>query len=87
MMIQPKPVMTDANGDKWWFYLYSYDWDGKTYGFEICARSKEEADARLKRLPLARYDGQADGGPIQATPVSFAWIAMMTWWRNLWVKP
>ena len=84
-MRQPKPVMIDADGTPWWNYLYSYDWEGKSYSFEICARSEAEAHARLKRLPLARFDGQGHGGPVPVNPVTRITIPLTVWWRNLWV--
>lgn len=80
-MQEPKPVQIDADGTRWWNYLYEYDWDGKTYGFGICARSEQEAHDRLKRLPLARYVGQGCGGPIAATG-SGIFVPLIVWWRN-----
>jgi hypothetical protein len=78
-----KPVYTDARGRPWHAYLYEYDWDGSTWGFDIVAPSKEEADARLKRLPLARYVGQRDGEPIPANFASSVYVWAITWLRNL----
>jgi hypothetical protein len=60
-MQDPKPVMIDQDGTKWWNWLYEYDWDGETYVFSICAPTLEDANARLKRLPLARVLGQQHG--------------------------
>lgn len=82
MTKEPKPVMIDDAGAKWWNWLYCYDWDGKTYSFAICARSKEEADARLKRLPLARYDGQQDGES-RSQLAGGLLVPLIVWWRNL----
>jgi|GEM_PF-7091089 len=80
MSKQPKPIRTDADGTNWWAFLYVYEWDGATYCFDIVAKSKEEADARLKRLPLARYIGQGCGGPI---PLRRGWhVPLLVWWRN-----
>jgi len=79
MTHQPKPIAV-IDGEPWWNFLYEYDWEGKTYGFDICARSQEEADARLKRLPMARYKGQADGKPI---PAYRGWyVPLLVWWRG-----
>ena len=83
---EPTPVMVEPDGTKWWSFLYSYDWEGKSYAFDICARSREEADARLKRLPLARYDGQGHGGPIKVNPVTRVTVPLIVWWRNLFAK-
>jgi hypothetical protein len=71
-----------VDGEPWWHFLYSYDWEGKTYVFAICARSSEEANARLKRLPLARFDGQADGNPIPANAATGIYVRALIWWRN-----
>jgi hypothetical protein len=74
------------DGEPWWNYLYEYDWEGNTYTLPICARSREEADARLKRLPLARYDGQADGQPIPVNLTTGVYVRLLVWWRNLFVR-
>lgn len=79
---EPKPIMIDRDGVKWWNFLYSYEWEGATYSFSIAARSKEEADARRGRLPLARYDGQQDGAPIPFARGGFL-TPLVSWWRNL----
>jgi hypothetical protein len=78
--ITPRPIYIDEHGIPWWNWVYSYYWEGKFYSFEICARSKEEADDRLKRLQLAVFDGQADGGPIDVTvtPVTSIW-PLLVW--------
>ena len=81
-MMKPASIY---NGEPWWDFLYEYDWEGVTYGFAICARSQDEADARLKRLPLARFVGQADGKPIPATPAASLYVRLLTLWRNLGV--
>lgn len=85
MSNEPKPVMIDANGDKWWNFLFSYDWEGKEYAFDICARSEQEARERLKRLPLARYDGQGHGGPIPLSRGGFL-VPLIAWWKNFKTK-
>lgn len=78
-MAEPKPACV-IDGDQWWNFLYEYNWEGASYTFSICARSREEADARLKRLPLARYVGQADGNPI---PAWRGWtVPFVVWLRN-----
>jgi len=78
-----KPAYVDAAGREWWHFLYEYDWDGSTWCFAICALSKEEADARLKRLPLARYVGQRDGNPIRANAATSIYVRAWTFIRNL----
>ena len=83
-MMECKPCHVDADGTKWWRFLFEYDWEGKTYGFDIPARSEEEALDRLKRLPLARFLGQGDGNPVPISKGGFM-IPLVVWWRNwLW---
>jgi hypothetical protein len=77
---RPKCVI---RGEPWWDFGYEYEWEGRTYCFHICARSREEADARLKRLPLARFYGQIDGGPIPALPGAKLYVRLVVWLRNL----
>ena len=79
--MESKPIQI-VDGEPWWNFLYEYDWEGATYCIDICARSQEEAEARLKRLPLARYVGQCDGGPIPVNPVTNIYVRILTWWRN-----
>lgn len=85
MKMEPKPRCI-IDGEPWWGFIYEYDWEGKTYGFTIVARSEEEAHARLKRLPLARYEGKQDGGdiPLGRMPLwaATSWLALVCWWRN-----
>lgn len=84
-MTRPRPAAI-IDGEPWWAFLYEYDWEGARYGFEIRARSREEADARLKRLPLARYLGQMDGESIPANAergIVWLYVCLKTWWRNL----
>ncbi len=82
-MREPKPVQTDADGTKWWRWVYEYDWDGSKFAFDIVARTREEADARIRRLPLARYVGQADGDPVPAKSRGALIVPLIVWWRNL----
>lgn len=80
-MDSPKPV-TIINGEPWWNFLYEYDFEGKTYGFDVCARSSDEADRRMKKIALARYVGQADGAPIPIGRGGFL-VPLICWWKNL----
>lgn len=75
-----KPA-TVINGVPWWNFIYVYDWDGKSYEFHICARSQEEADARLKRLPLARSIGPMCGNPMSLLGGGWT-FPLIAWWRN-----
>lgn len=82
MACGPNPVQIDPDGTKWWRWLYEYDWEGDRFCFDIVARSQDEADARLKRLPLARFVGQGDGAPIPFIGGGF-FVPLVVWWRNL----
>lgn len=86
--MEPKPRCI-IDGEPWWGFLYEYDWEGKTYGFDIVARSEEEAHARLKRLPLARFLGKQDGGeiPVRLPPwLGGALMIRLTVWYRNWVQ-
>lgn len=72
------PAYVDDDGVLWWSFLYEYDWDGATFTFEVCARSQVEADARLKRLPLARSIGRARGSSIPHNAVA-RWKKFKKW--------
>lgn len=80
-MRECKPAMT-INGEPWWHYHFEYDFDGATYAFDVPARSEAEAHARMKKIALARYLGQADGGPIPLSRGGWL-VPIIAWWRNL----
>lgn len=80
-MKEPKPVRIDADGTKWWRWMFEYDWHGATYGFDIVATSERDARDRLARLPLARFVGQADGEPVKFSRGGFL-LPFVVWWRN-----
>lgn len=82
MSIEPRPVRVDDDGTKWWRWMFEYDWQGATYTFDIVATSREDAEDRLRRMPLARYVGQMDGEP---TPAWRGWLSvpLAVWWRNM----
>lgn len=82
MLDEPKPACI-VDGEPWWNFLYSYHWEGSDYSFSICARSREEADARLKKLPLARYQGQQHGNDIPAYPGTGLFVRLSCWLRNI----
>lgn len=74
------------DGVPWYDFLFEYDWEGKTYGFDICARSEEEARDRLKRLPLARLLGPGERSQVPANALTRwalpYWLTLVCWWRN-----
>lgn len=66
-------------------YLYEYSYDGKNWGLEITAHSKEDADDIVKRLPLARYDGVLEF-QVKA-PHGLAWfLNLLIKWKIYWKK-
>jgi hypothetical protein len=77
---KPKPACV-INDEPWWDFSYEYDFEGKTWGFEVRARSLAEANERMKKIALARYSGQIDGKPIPAWHGRF-WVPLVVWWRN-----
>lgn len=52
-------------------YLFRYNHDGASWGFEIKAESPEDAKARVSRLVFAKYDGEL----VAKVPVSLGWPA------------
>lgn len=81
---RPKPRCV-IDGEPWWDFAFSYRFEGREYGFEICARSADEAKARLSAMGLARFEGQCHGGPI---PVSRGlMVPLLTAWMNWRRKP
>lgn len=71
-------------GVPWYDFGFEYEWEGKTYGFHVCARSAQEAQDRLKRLPLARFLGPEErvrmpGGPLWLARI---WLTFVCSWRN-----
>jgi hypothetical protein len=76
--------MSDPN-ERWPEYLFTYHFDGADYGFSILARSEAEARARIKMLPLARYDGELVERIPAAIPGAGLWVrlscAVQNWLR------
>lgn len=56
-----------ASDDQFKTYLFSYNYDGSKWGFEIQARDADDAIARVRRLAFAQYDGELKLS-IPATP-------------------
>lgn len=81
MEYKPKPaVMVD--GQPWWDFLYEYDMDGASFGFTVRATSREDAEARMRKIALARFVGQADGLPVPMSRGGFL-VPLVVWLRNL----
>lgn len=81
---EPEPF-TVIDGEPWWKFMFSYTFEGREYGFDIPARSADEAHARLKKIALARYDGQGDGDGIPLHRGGFL-VPLICWWRNHWKR-
>lgn len=78
--MEPKPAAI-IKGEAWWNFIYGYDFEGSAYQFTVMARSAEEANARMKKIALARFVGQADGGPRPLMLSGWA-VPLIVWWRN-----
>jgi hypothetical protein len=50
--------MTSIDNNKFKTYLFSYNYDGCSWCFEIQAESPEDARKRVSRLTFASYDGE-----------------------------
>lgn len=74
MTDKPKPKMV-IDGVPWWDWLYTYRHDGAEYSFSICAPSRDDADARLRKIATSRFEGQADGSPLPLASASVGgWV-------------
>lgn len=51
-------------------YLFSYNYEGASWSFEIKAASPQDAQDRVKRLAYAIYDGEE----IARIPASLGWF-------------
>lgn len=56
-------------------YLFSYQYNGEIYCFEIRAEDPEDARARVMRLAYATYDGEI----VAKQPAKFG---VVVWVRN-----
>ena len=66
-------------------YEFPIEWrrDGKLYGSEIVATSKEEAEAHLE---ATAHNGKVIGGPVHyvpAWPGNGIYFRFVVWWLNL----
>ena len=61
-------------------YLFEYFHNDSWWAITICASSEEDARARMKKLPLAKFLGTVQG----KIPAQFGWLArLVCWWKNL----
>lgn len=63
-------------------FLFSYNYDGAQYSFEIPAYTLEEAKGRLSRLTFAKYDGELMCKIPAVAGVSI--IVRLLAWLNNW---
>lgn len=63
-------------------YLYEYHHDGSQWTFEIVARSAEDAQARVDKMPLAKQLGTLEM-KIPAGPGAGLFVRLFCWWKNL----
>jgi hypothetical protein len=64
----------DTSMEKFQTFLFSYSHDGSRWSFEIKAKDRKDAMARLNRISFARYDGELKAS-IPVTPTSI--------WRDI----
>jgi hypothetical protein len=63
-------------------FLFSYNYEGAQYSFEIPAYSLDEAKARLSRITFAKYDGELMC-KIPAVAGAGIFVRILTWLKNL----
>lgn len=65
--------------EEWNTYLFEYQHDSATWSVEIKARSEQDAQARLEKLPHAKYLGVLQ----MKLPVEFGIFArLLCRWQN-----
>jgi hypothetical protein len=62
-------------------FLFSYNYEGSQYSFEIPAYSAEEARERVSRLTFAKYDGEI-AHKIPAFAGASVLVRLLTWLKN-----
>ena len=80
-MTDCKPAMI-VDGEPWWLFCFSYTFEGGEYALHIPARSVDEAHERLRKMALARFDGQLHGGSIKVTQVSGMSVPTSVMWKK-----
>ena len=51
-------VYIDEHGDKWFEWQYTFDYNGKEYGYGIWTKSKEDAQGMLQAMSRGEIKGQ-----------------------------
>lgn len=68
-----------SKSDSFKTYLFSYQHNGATWGFELKANSPEDARNRLSKIARARYDGVL----VASVPIPDAAGLLARWVRRL----
>ncbi len=64
-------------------YLFEYFHDGANWCITVHATSPEDAQARMNKMPLARYLGIVEATIPAALPGSGLLVRVWCWWKNL----
>ena len=70
--------------EKYETYLFSYHHKGSEWTIEIKAASPEDAQERMNKMPLARYDGVLVMSIPAYMPGAGLFIRAWCWWKNFW---
>jgi len=62
--------------------MFQYYHDGAWWGFDIPAWSKEDAQARINKIPFAQYDGE-HYYTIKATPGAGLFVRLLCIIKNI----
>lgn len=64
-------------------YLFECFHEDSRWSFQIPAASVEDAQARVNKLPLAKYLGVLHATIPAAAPGAGLFVRLWCWWRNL----
>lgn len=64
-------------------YLFEYFHEGSRWSFEIPANSLEDAQARVNKLPLAKYVGVLEMKIPAYVPGAGLFVRFWCWWKSL----
>ncbi len=68
---------------KYEVYLFERLHHGSRWSFEVPAASVEDAQARINKLPLAKYVGVLHAKIPAAVPGAGWFVRFLRWWKNL----
>ena len=81
-----RPV-TVVDGEPWYDFIVTYAYEGSNWDMDICARTREEAEDRLRALGYGKVLGivQAKYSVYPRTrPLVQAFAQLRCWYNNLW---